>query len=776
MLSAENQNYHLEINPVLMTWTLKSKAGSTSIRSKGPEVIINQEEYNQPISLSVKSDLQIKRLEITPFGPCQVITAQEPDIQPVGLIVEYVLPESIPMLLIKITLQNNTQAVIQQRKFKVLHSEELRMGQEAGKPSDMGCYVNGWQSWSYSGTYGSNQKAVISHLTPFQGPKLYDAGTPTISKPGKYTSDMFGALLDRTHRSGILAGFLSQVEHFGHVSISTRGEVSMQVQACGDDADILPGNSVSTDWLAVSFLDLSNPDPLAAYLDAAALVNHVSIRDKVPVGWCSWYHYFTRIKPNIVRDNLAELNDLREQIPFDVVQIDDGFEKSVGDWLETRKYFDGEMLLLAEEIKENNFIPGIWLAPFIVHPNSDIYKDHHDWMLKDDKNKPVNAGWNWEKFCSGLDLSHPQVKEYIRKVIHNAVYEWGYPYLKLDFLYAGALPGKRYDKTLTRAKVLRQAMELVREEAGPDSYLLGCGAPLGSMLGLVDGMRIGTDVAPDWEPKYLGIELLFPNDPDIPSAKNALQNALSRAAMHRRWWQNDPDCLLLRESSHLTLAEVQTMTSIIALSGGLLLISDDMKQVSRYRLKLAQAMIPLIESRPVVMDWADRLTPQMMRQDVSGALGAWHVLSRTNWEEKPRRVTINLSDYGLAIDRPYAVRLYWNEKSEIVTDGKLDMIIPPHGTALMSVKEFHPDEPNYLGGNLHITQGIEVSAWNPEEDGLSFTLSLPHQADGIVDLYLPKPPVKIASRKEEIPFVQIGEHIYRLTVAFNRKMQIKVDY
>ncbi len=95
-------------------------------------------------------------------------------------------------------------------------------------------------------------------------------------------------------------------------------------------------------------------------------------------------------------------------------------------------------------------------------------------------------------------------------------------------------------------------MELIREAAGPDTYLLGCGAPLGPSLGIVDGMRIGTDTAPDWEPKYMGIELLFPNDPDIPSAKNALQNTISRSAMHNRWWHNDPDCLLLRPGSNLT--------------------------------------------------------------------------------------------------------------------------------------------------------------------------------------------------------------------------------
>ena len=41
-------------------------------------------------------------------------------------------------------------------------------------------------------------------------------------------------------------------------------------------------------------------------------------------------------------------------------------------------------------------------------------------------------------------------------------------------------------------------MEAIREAVGPDVTLLGCGAPFGPMLGLVEAMRIGPDVSGDW--------------------------------------------------------------------------------------------------------------------------------------------------------------------------------------------------------------------------------------------------------------------------------------
>ncbi len=103
-----------------------------------------------------------------------------------------------------------------------------------------------------------------------------------------------------------------------------------------------------------------------------------------------------------------------------------------------------------------------------------------------------------------MDMSHPAAKDYIRKVIDNAVNSWGFPYLKLDFLYAATLPGKHYDPSLTRAQVYDQAMSVIRDAAGKDTYLLGCGAPFGATIGHVDAMRIGTDVASNWKPKYQG--------------------------------------------------------------------------------------------------------------------------------------------------------------------------------------------------------------------------------------------------------------------------------
>jgi hypothetical protein len=52
------------------------------------------------------------------------------------------------------------------------------------------------------------------------------------------------------------------------------------------------------------------------------------------------------------------------------------------------------------------------------------------------------------------------------------------------------------DRSLTPAQRVRAGYDAIRRGAGDDTFLLGCGAPQGACIGVVDGMRIGPDVAP----------------------------------------------------------------------------------------------------------------------------------------------------------------------------------------------------------------------------------------------------------------------------------------
>lgn len=256
--------------------------------------------------------------------------------------------------------------------------------------------------------------------------------------------------------------------------------------------------------------------------------------DNPPRVWCSWYSLYKWINESILAKALHGLGNL----PFDVFQIDDGWQDESGHW-EAGKNFPAGMAAFAEKVKATGRVAGIWLSPFIVTPNLKLFREHPEWLLRDEQGGLVSAGMNWSGNTYALDIAHPEVLDWLDRLIRKVV-GWGYDYLKLDFLYAGAAIGKRY-KDIPRETAYRNAMQVMRDAAG-DAYILACGAPVIPSLGLCDGIRIGPDVTPYWLNRALTVWLNNPNDP-------ATQNAI-RTSIHRLWLKPvvniDPDVMYFR--------------------------------------------------------------------------------------------------------------------------------------------------------------------------------------------------------------------------------------
>jgi len=278
--------------------------------------------------------------------------------------------------------------------------------------------------------------------------------------------------------------------------------------------------------------------------------------EKAPRVWCSWYSLYKWINEHVIMNALHALGGL----PFDVFQLDDGWQITHGDWEPTKKFPSG-MAELANRIKATGRTAGLWLAPFMVTKLSSIFRDRPDWLLKDEQGQPVPVGLTWEGVPYALDVSHPEVLEWLDKLIRK-VRSWGYDYLKLDFLYAGAIPGKRY-QDIPREVAYRNAIQVMREAAG-NAYILACGAPIVPSIGLCDGIRVGPDVSPYWLNKALTVWLNNPND-------TSTQNAI-RTSIHRMWMKPlvniDPDVMFFRSKYNwLKPHEQQLLLDLGTISG-----------------------------------------------------------------------------------------------------------------------------------------------------------------------------------------------------------------
>jgi len=268
------------------------------------------------------------------------------------------------------------------------------------------------------------------------------------------------------------------------------------------------------------------------------------------------------------------------------VQIDDGYQAAIGDWLSPRASWAEGVAAVAADIRRAGLRPGIWTAPFLVDEASPLVRDHPDWVLGRAMHNPV---W-WGGWALALDTTNPAVLNHVTSTL-AALTALGFDYHKVDFLYAAALAGPRHDPSRTRAEALRMGLEAVRRGVGDGAFVLGCGCPFGPAVGMVDAMRVSPDVSPSWAPRAV----LPGMDEAASCAANAVATSRLRAPLHRRLWINDNDCLLLRPvQTELSSTQRRLLAESVAAGGGFTVVSDDL---SLYRDE-EWALLELARSRP----------------------------------------------------------------------------------------------------------------------------------------------------------------------------------
>ena len=205
------------------------------------------------------------------------------------------------------------------------------------------------------------------------------------------------------------------------------------------------------------------------------------------MGWCSWYCFGPGVTADNIRQNLHWIATNAPQLRY--IQIDDGYQPWMGDWLETGKSFGGNIKAVLAEIRRQGFEPAIWVAPFVASPQSKLFKEHPDWFMQGDDGKPLRSdkvgfgGWRLGPWYA-LDGTHPEARNFLETVFRTMRKEWGCTYFKLDANYWGALPGARlHDPNATRIEAYRRGMEAIRRGAG-DAFLLGCNHPMWPSLGI----------------------------------------------------------------------------------------------------------------------------------------------------------------------------------------------------------------------------------------------------------------------------------------------------
>jgi alpha-galactosidase len=179
--------------------------------------------------------------------------------------------------------------------------------------------------------------------------------------------------------------------------------------------------------------------------------------------------------------------------------------------------------------------------------------------------------------CTALDVTHPDAAAYLSRVL-RAMRSWGFDYFKIDFMYAGAIEGRRHED-VTGVRAYQRGLRLIRDAIGPDALLLGCGAPILPSVGLVDAMRVGPDIATGYEPAGGNLSL--------PSQRGAARNTVARAWQQGRFWVNDPDCLLARPG----VQRREDWAALVEGYGGLRSSGDGLRSLDAWGLETTRRLL-----------------------------------------------------------------------------------------------------------------------------------------------------------------------------------------
>ncbi len=443
---------------------------------------------------------------------------------------------------------------------------ELRYTQKYA--ADCRIFCNGWQSWTESREFRPDEKMepLLWAAKPFLGAmgdaNFYDYP----NKNGCLHSWSYSYIRDPSGELWLTSlnensGF-TLIEHdvnLGTITISTE---KLELEHSFPALDL--------------FISKKNPFDIPSYFQAKKTEN------KLRIGWTSWYQHYTAIDAEIIaaaannfQQIVAENDYLNQKSQAEKwqtsVQIDDGWQQKIGDWLNIKNTFPKGMEHAADAIRAKGSAPGLWLAPFICEAKSDIFLNKKDWLLADKNGKPVVAGYNplWSGWFYALDFYNEEVQNYLRLVLQTTVLRWGYRLLKLDFLYAVCLFPP---KNKTRGQVMHDAMAFLAGIIQPHAQILACGIPLAAAFGTVEYCRIGADTHLAWEHFWLRLA----QHRERVSTQLAVRNTVGRHHLNGRVFANDPDVFILRKNQNkLTETQRQTIFMLNTLLGNVWFLSDD---------------------------------------------------------------------------------------------------------------------------------------------------------------------------------------------------------
>ncbi|MFT6958133.1 MAG: alpha-galactosidase [Halieaceae bacterium] len=153
---------------------------------------------------------------------------------------------------------------------------------------------------------------------------------------------------------------------------------------------------------------------------------------------------------------LCALADEAAAVGVERFVLDDGWFKKrnsdaagLGDWFVDKEVFPNGLGPLITHVNDRGMEFGLWVEPEMVNPDSDLYRQHPDWVLG-----AASAPNLMVRNQLVLDLTRPEVQEYLYSCIDALVSEYSITYLKWDMNRNLDQPGGAGGRAVTHYQTL----------------------------------------------------------------------------------------------------------------------------------------------------------------------------------------------------------------------------------------------------------------------------------------------------------------------------------
>ena len=131
---------------------------------------------------------------------------------------------------------------------------------------------------------------------------------------------------------------------------------------------------------------------------------------------------------------LAALADIAVGIGVERYVLDDGWfhgrrsdRSGLGDWWVDETVWPAGLHQLADHVRARGMQFGLWVEPEMVSPDSELYRDHPEWILSAGRRVPP-----LQRHQLVLDLTRPEVTAYLLERIGELLSEYPVDYVKWD--------------------------------------------------------------------------------------------------------------------------------------------------------------------------------------------------------------------------------------------------------------------------------------------------------------------------------------------------------